>query len=137
MKWNKIILKILHFFGIAKDVAHFDDVKMFLDLEKMEHIHYNFKETSYIRNENFTIELVDKLRAEVYKEFEDNYKLEKTCRKVHQVWVVFPGGMCKMFRYIYSVLYWPALEYEESDIAYQKWCKETGKTYIKPEHGLD
>ena len=100
MKINKIILRILHFFGVAKTQAHIDDVKIYIPSD-YGHNRYNFE---------FTTQIVDDIKEQAYRELEKNAKLKKWCTITKQIWVVFPGGLMKVLNYIDGTLYWPGLD---------------------------
>jgi hypothetical protein len=100
MKINKIILRICHFFGIAKTQAHIDDVKIYIQSD-YGHNGYNFE---------FTTKIVDDIKEQAYRELENNTKLKKWCVRTKQIWIVFPGGLMKVFNYIDGTLYWPGLD---------------------------
>jgi hypothetical protein len=100
MKINKIILRILHLFGVAKTQAHIDDVKIYIPSD-YGHNGYNFE---------FTTKIVDDIKEQAYRELEKNTKLKKWCTRTKQIWVVLPGGLMKVFNYIDGTLYWPGLD---------------------------
>jgi hypothetical protein len=101
MKINKIILRILHFFGMAKNQAHIDDVKIYIPSV--------YGDTSSLKFQ-FTTKIVDDIKEQAYRELEKNAKLKKWCTITKQIWVVFPGGLMKVFNYIDGTLYWPGLD---------------------------
>lgn len=105
MKINKIILRILHFFGIARTQAHIDDVKIYIASD----YGYSFE---------FTTKIVNDIKEQTYRELESNKKLKKWCTIMRQIWVVFPSNQKKVFNYIDGVLYWPGLD--EDDVAAQR-----------------
>lgn len=106
MKINKIILRILHFFGIAKTQAHIDDVKIYIPSDYGDN-GYNFE---------FTTKIVDDIKEQAYRELETNKKLKKWCTITRQIWIVLPSSQMKVFNYIDGVLYWPGLD----DVAAQR-----------------
>lgn len=101
MNINKIILRVLHFFGAAKNKAHFDDVKIHIPTVYGEDMSYGFV---------FTEVIVNDIKEQTYRELEKNKKLKKWCTRTKQIWVVFPSQQAKVFNYIDGELYWPGLD---------------------------
>ena len=96
MKYNKILIRVCHFFGFMKDSFHIDDVKMSIPTI------YNEKDFD---KDHPTI--VDDIKEQVCREFKENKKFEKTCRKANQVWVVLGTNEMKRLLYQEGTLYYP------------------------------
>lgn len=105
MKINKIIIRVLHFFGFAKNQAHFDDVKIYIPSDYGNIYNYEFSQV-----------VIDDIKQQAYKQLEENKNLKKWCTRTRQLWVVFPNSLCKVFNYIDGILYWPGSE----DVAAQR-----------------
>tara|TARA_R110000772_G_scaffold20466_2_gene56796 strand:- start:90166 stop:90543 length:378 start_codon:yes stop_codon:yes gene_type:complete len=104
MKYNKIIIRVCHFFGLMKDSFHIDDVKM--------HIPTMYSEKGF--NENDPI-IVNDIKDQVSRKFREDIKFEKTCRRAHQVWVILgtsgenteSHGEMKRLLYKEGILFYP------------------------------
>lgn len=100
VKNNKILLRILHFFGLLKDTYHVDDITIRTVRE--------FSRDEYIRiaSHETTLQDVEYIKSIIYDEFEKDPKLEYRCRVSGSVWIYInkqsnyePGGVLKILFY--------------------------------------
>ena len=89
-KINKIILRILQFLGILKDVRHIDDIKIILDDTYL----FAFGTIDYIN-----------IKTEIFKRFESDKKLKGNCIVVEQVKVLI-GMEFHTFIYLDDMLFY-------------------------------
>ena len=125
MKINKFILRISHIFGFRKNEEHIDDVTVNISVES-----YTDKNIKEIESNSESVELVDDIKLQILKCFEDDAKLESRCRKTKQVWITFykdtsdkrGGSRIKRLYYNNGVLYYPVIDRvaRERDIKLEK-----------------
>lgn len=80
MKINKVIIRILHFFGFAKTIQHSDDIKVLVHLKSDI---YN-----QIYDDKPSDKLVEYIKYCIKEKFTQDKKFERNCRKVKQVFAI-------------------------------------------------
>ncbi len=118
MKINKIIIRILHFFGFAKTLRHSDDIKVI--------VHLNDELYSDIYNTEPSERLVELIKNKIKEKFTHNKKFERNCKSVKKVCAILCsdenatgyGGMVKELYYD-DELFYPGYD----DLAFKRNMK--------------
>jgi hypothetical protein len=80
MKINKVIIRILHFFGFAKTLQHSDDIKVLVHLKSDL---YN-----QIYDDKPSDRLVELIKNSINEKFSQDKKFEINCKSVKKVWAI-------------------------------------------------
>jgi hypothetical protein len=124
MKINKVLIRVLHFFGLCNDQQHLDDVSVRILDNKIFKKTYNTYEEIYldweldvdssIENgyhdpsnfEKLTDKGISHIKKIVYSALEEDKRFKIRCNNVRTVYVIFPDHSAKPIRYIDDTLYW-------------------------------
>lgn len=105
MKWNKIFLRICHFFGFKKDTVHMDDIMFRIN-------HFDDGRSIFLTNDS-TIMLskhLNDIKKLIYEHIENNQTFNNKCNIVNQVCICFANSEVIYFDYIDDVLYYSVVD---------------------------
>jgi len=111
MKINKILIRIAQFFGGGKTIQHIDDIHVKVVCnwtdERYDDIVYS--------NDKETPKEIEQIKSTILKDFKDNPKKEKRCKRVQQVYAFLyrnkdsnigsAGAKCLWYKY--DTLFYP------------------------------
>lgn len=120
MKWNKLILKVCHFFGLRLKEEHIDDIS--IDLPTCYNVVASFRS-----GEEECEWIIDDIKDQVTRRFNEDELLKKRCGNAGCVFVKFMTGSLdksmqdhfEKLRYLDGTLYYIGLD----DKAYERAVK--------------
>lgn len=105
MKWNKIFLRICHFFGFRKDIVHMDDIMLRIN-------HFDDGRSIFLTNDSKIMlsKHINDVKKLIYEHLENNHTFKNKCQIVNQVCICFANCEVIFFDYIDDVLYYYAVD---------------------------